>query len=536
MNRLERHNRLLLVILIVFALSSAYVAGSIVPRAFAVGQALFQYSDIFSAVLSHIYSDYVEEVPPKKLVLSAIQGMLKELDPHSNLLTPELAEELSERTNGQYSGIGIEFDIRDGYLVVLQPLEGGPSERVGIQPGDKIVKINGVSAIGITKEEVFKKLRGPKGTKVRVTVKREGVPEDLEFTIVRDRIEIKSVRAAFMLRNKYGYVRLANFNRNTAKDLRKALKKFDSEGIKGLVLDLRTNPGGLMDQAISVADMFLDKGKKIVYTKGRIKSANREYFSREPNPPRYPIIVMINEYSASASEIVAGALQDWDRALIVGRRSFGKGLVQSVYDIGYGYRLKLTTAAYYIPSGRSVQMPWKKKHGNEGENDSLSGNEESSQDTTTTEKNKTPYYTLLKKRIVYGGGGIQPDIELKPNPDLPKWLVETRRKGMFFDFITAYLVERNIHSFKQFKIDQGLLNEFRQYLSQKNISVSEDDFACNLKIVKTLLRAEAAGHISGLNDKLRVISDIDEELQEAVSYFPQAQALLMSDNVKISGD
>ncbi|MFC2075629.1 S41 family peptidase [candidate division KSB1 bacterium] len=543
MKHFERHNSFFILLVAILVLSSAFAIGSWFPRAMAAGEVLLEYSRLISDVLTFVTNDYVEEVPPKELITNAIQGMLQELDPHSNLLTPEVAEDLSERTNGQYSGVGIEFDIHGGYLVVLQPIEDGPSERVGIRPGDRIVKINGESAIGITKEEVFRKLRGRKGSQVEVTVEREGIPDLLDFTITRDKIDIKSVRASFMIDDSYGYVMVSNFNRNTARDLQTAMRKLEADGMRGLVLDLRTNPGGLMDQAIDMVDIFIPRDRMIVYTKGRTKPANREYLSKNDNPVDYPVIVMINRYSASASEIVAGALQDWDRALVIGSsRSFGKGLVQSIYQLEQGYRLKLTTAFYYIPSGRSVQVPWKDEEGNNiyaermerihRDNDETAGEEEVE---VEVEVEKKPYKTKLKKRTVYGGGGVYPDLKVEPNPRVPEWLDKVRRT-MLFDFVTTYIADAGIQSVAGFDRDSGWVEALKEFIVERGETVDEEEFEKQMKMIRGLVRAEVGGHLINANERIRILrTDLDEELLEAIKHFPEAQALIAGVRAQAGG-
>ncbi len=311
---------------------------------------------LFSQVLELVEDNYVKPVPVKELIYGAIQGMLSNLDPHSSFLKPDDYKELQIETKGSFTGIGIEITIKDGVLTVVAPIEGTPAWKAGIKPGDKIIKINGKPTKGMSLMEAVKLLRGPKGTKVTISIFREGQKELIDITLVRDVIPIKSVRFR-TLEPGYGYVRISSFQEKTAEELRKALETLERENnpLKGVILDLRNNPGGLLEAAVEVADEFLEEGV-IVYTKGRKRDQNFE-FRAKPNRNKhpYPVLVLVNAGTASASEIVAGALQDHHRAIIVGTRTFGKGSVQTIIPLPDGSAIKITTAQYYTPSGRSIQ-------------------------------------------------------------------------------------------------------------------------------------------------------------------------------------
>ncbi len=310
---------------------------------------------LFASVLDLVQRNYVKEVEPQKLIYGAIDGMLKALDPHSSFLRPEDYKELQIETKGSFSGIGIEISIKDGILTVVSPIEGTPAEKAGLKANDKIIKIEGKSTKNMSLIDAVKLLRGKKGTKVTISIFREGWNQLKEVTITRDVIPLKSVRSR-SLDKGYGYVRVSSFQNHTASDLKKAIGKLEEEGpLKGLVLDLRNNPGGLLDQAVKVADIFLDQGL-IVYTDGRIKEQVMKFEAHPgPDPNDWPMVVLVNEGSASASEIVAGALQDHKRAVIMGVPTFGKGSVQTIIPIGEGAAVRLTTALYFTPSGRSIQ-------------------------------------------------------------------------------------------------------------------------------------------------------------------------------------
>ncbi len=309
----------------------------------------------FAAVLDLVQRNYVEEVSAKKLITGAIKGMLSSLDPHSAYMQPEDFKELTVETKGSFTGIGIEITLRDGILTVVSPIEGTPAYKAGLKANDKILKINGKSTKNMSLIDAVKLLRGPKGSKVTISIFREGWKQLKDITIVRDVIPIKSVRFK-KLEDGYGYVRISNFREKTFSELTKALDELEKDkGLQGLILDLRNNPGGLLDQAVKVSDEFLDSGL-IVYTDGRIPSQKTK-FEAHPNkkPHKYPIVVVVNEGSASASEIVAGALQDHKRAIILGTQTFGKGSVQTIFPLSDGSAVRLTTARYFTPSGRSIQ-------------------------------------------------------------------------------------------------------------------------------------------------------------------------------------
>jgi carboxyl-terminal processing protease len=310
---------------------------------------------VFSDVIDLVEKTYVDPVESKKLIENAIQGMVSSLDPHSSLLTPEAFKELQIDTQGEFTGIGIHVTMRDNLVTVISPIEGTPAYRAGIKAGDKIIKVDGTATEDL--RDAVKRMRGPKGTEVTITVIREGEPKPLDFKLIRDVIPIYSVKST-TLQPGYGYVWVTNFRENTCDDLIKALDELESRNkpMKGLVFDLRDNPGGVLDQAIQISDLFLDKGI-IMTSKGRLKRHNRTYYAHKDDskPHTYPIVVLINGGSASASEIVAGALQDQKRALIVGTTSFGKGSVQAIENLRDGYAIKLTIARYYTPSGRSIQ-------------------------------------------------------------------------------------------------------------------------------------------------------------------------------------
>jgi carboxyl-terminal processing protease len=327
-----------------------------IQRVSAEDQTVYENLQIFSDVLDIVKENYVQEVQSKELVEGAISGMLRTLDPHSSYLDPDAYKELQVETKGSFGGIGIEITIRDGVLTVVSPLEGTPAYELGIQAGDQILRVDGEPTKEMALMEAVKKMRGPKGTNVVLTIMREEFSKPQDFVITRATIAIRSVRSK-TLEPGYGYIRLSQFQSSTALDLRKEIAKLEKENksLKGLILDMRNNPGGLLDQAVKVSDEFLNEGL-IVYTGGRLKSQDMRFEAHmNTKPHSYPLVVLVNEGSASAAEIVAGALQDHKRAVVVGVKTFGKGSVQTVMPLRNGAALRLTTALYYTPSGRSIQ-------------------------------------------------------------------------------------------------------------------------------------------------------------------------------------
>lgn len=345
------------VLLVGFCLGlGVFLSGQAATNVSAIPREDYESLETFTNILSIVKKNYVDEVNTKELLTGAINGMLNSMDPHSAYLTPDLYKELQMDTQGKFGGLGIEITVKGGILTVVSPIEDTPAFRAGVKSGDQIIKIEDEFTKDITLMQAVKKMRGPKGSKITISIRREGVPEMLDFTLVRDTIRIQSVRSRF-LEEGYGYIRLAQFQERSDRDLQKALEKLSAEkgGIKGLVLDLRNNPGGLLNQAVRVADLFLDGGL-IVYTEGRLEGQKQKYFARkEGSWTGFPMVVLVNGGSASASEIVAGALQDHKRAVVLGTKTFGKGSVQTILPLDDNSALRLTTARYLTPRGRSIQ-------------------------------------------------------------------------------------------------------------------------------------------------------------------------------------
>ena len=354
--RMARKHGVSIAVLLMGIAFGFVLSGQWVSNVSAVPRQDYESLEAFTNILSIVKKNYVEDVETKSLITGAINGMLNSLDPHSAYLTPDLYKELQMDTQGRFGGLGIEITIKSGVLTVVSPIEDTPAFKAGIKPGDMIFKIEDEFTKDMTLIEAVKRMRGPKGTKITISIKREGVPELIDFTLTRDTIRIQSVRSR-SLEEGYGYIRLAQFQERSDRDLQKALEKFKAEkgGIKGLVLDLRNNPGGLLTQAVRITDLFLDSGL-IVYTEGRIESQKHKYFAQKENSwLDFPMVVLVNGGSASASEIVAGALQDHKRAVVLGTKTFGKGSVQTILPLDDNSALRLTTARYFTPKGRSIQ-------------------------------------------------------------------------------------------------------------------------------------------------------------------------------------
>ncbi|MEA2766227.1 MAG: carboxyl-terminal processing protease, partial [Gemmatimonadaceae bacterium] len=355
----------------------------------------FEGAQLFNNVLRHVQNDFVDTVSDSTLYRKSVDGMLHELrDPYSTFLPPERFARLNESTSGNYAGLGLETDLRDGWLIVVAPLPGGPAERAGLQPGDRIVEIMGKPAKGWTSEEASKALRGKAGTAVTLKIERPGAPTPMAMKLVRSTIHQSAVRRTSMLGDGVGYIDLKAFSDSTGKELNGAITSLLAHGMKTLVLDLRTNPGGLLNQGVKVSDLFLNSGQKIVSMRGRLPEANREFAdTAKQRWPDLPLIVLVDGRSASAAEIVAGALQDHDRALIIGTPTYGKGSAQSVVSFGDQGGLKLTTARWFTPAGRSITR--------------ARPNEDDTDDPSPVKRER---FRTDAGRVVYGGGGINPDV------------------------------------------------------------------------------------------------------------------------------
>ena len=465
----------------------------------------------YSEVLSLAEENYADDVDPQKTVYDSIRGMLKTLDPHSNFFDPKSFSQFREDQRGNFYGLGITIAIRNSKPTVISPIPGTPAYRLGIRSGDIISKIESKSTDGLSIQDVVDKLRGPKGTTVNISVQREGIPELLEFSIVRDEIPHYSIPFTFFLRPKIGYIRVDTFTETTEKEITDSLKKLGSD-LEGLILDLRSNPGGYLQAAIAVADKFLKNGQDVLITKGRISSANHRYpASKGTEGPYYPMVVLINSGSASASEIVAGAIQDHDRGLIVGETSFGKGLVQTVFPLSQGAGVSLTTAKWYTPSGRLIQRDYAHKsyydyYWNKGK------------ETAPTEIKYTD-----SGREVFGGGGIAPDAKVEV-PKLNKFQTLLLSKSHIFTFVRNYNVSHPALE-RGFEVNDTILNEFRHFLNSNDVAYQETEFSENLDFIRRQIKYEYFLARFTQEEAQKVLLDGDPQVAKALEVLPQAKAL-----------
>jgi carboxyl-terminal processing protease len=467
----------------------------------------------FDQIASVVSSNYMEDVNTKNMIKAGINGMLSTLDPYSAYLEPKQYRALLEDTQGQFEGLGIEIAIKDGWLTVISPLEDTPAERMGIQAGDRITKIEEVSTKGITEEEAIGKLRGKKGTVVHITVEREGISEPMEYTIERDVISLRSVPFYGIVTDGIGYIRLNSFSDITADELKEATSELQRKKIKSLILDLRGNPGGLLTEAVRAANVFLEQNKLVVEIKGKVKFQNKEFYASDKALfPDLPLAVLVDGGSASGSEIVAGAIQDWDRGVLIGDTTFGKGLVQTVFDLEDGAGLKLTTAKYYIPSGRSIQKP-------EDLKSDVSSPEESETDSSKSDSAqvKQKFYTI-GGRVVYGGGGIAPDVTV-PYEELSPLEYNLLAKLSFFDFAVHYTAT-HAHLPKDFEVDEKMLSEFKQFLKTKDFSYKTTS---ELELEKLKSAVKEEGRSEAVNQEIKRLEELlsmekENDIQKSEAY------------------
>ena len=416
--------------------------------------------DVFGRVYKEIVSNYVDEVDPEKFMRSGIDGMLETLDPYTVYLPEKEGEELDMLTHGQYGGIGVSIGVKDGYITVLSPMEGYSAYKQGIKAGDKIIEIDGIKVIGVNADSVRSKVRGEPGTTLDMKIEREGEKKPLDFVLVREEIQVHNVGYYGYIKDGIGYIKLERFSRLAGEEVRQAIKEMKAKGeLKGIVLDLRDNPGGLLEAAVEVVSKFLPTGSTIVTTRGRKTIEEKKYtVEEEPIAADIPLAVLMNKGSASASEIVAGAMQDLDRGIILGTRSFGKGLVQTVIPLSPNASMKITTARYYTPSGRCIQ-----------EIDYLHKNKDGVFATTPDSLRRE--FKTRKGRSVKEFGGIFPDTVVE-NGERSGIYVELLRKAMFFSFATTYVVQHQTCT-GDFVVTDSVLKEFEEYLKAQKFEFVE---------------------------------------------------------------
>lgn len=481
--------------------------------------------------ISHLYVDSVDE---NRLVESAIIEMLQQLDPHSAYSNAEETKKMNEPLQGNFEGIGVQFQMMEDTLLIIQPVSGGPSEKVGIVAGDRIVAVNdsAIAGVQMSTDEIMSRLRGPKGTRVRLGIVRRGVAGVLPFTVVRDKIPIFSLDAAYRIAPRTGYIRINRFGSTTAQEFGEALKRLQKEGIKDLILDLQGNGGGYLNAAIELANEFLGQGELVVYTEGR--AARRSEFAAQGNGTFRTgrLVVLVDEYSASASEIVTGAIQDWDRGVVVGRRTFGKGLVQRPIDLPDGSMMRLTVARYYTPAGRCIQKPYLKggeEMLDQYHSDLLTryNHGELMHADSIHLPDSLKYQTRRLARTVYGGGGIMPDFFVPL--DTTRYTLYHRQlaaHGLINQSVTRYIEKhrqelkaayKSIEAFDaRFTIGDDLLSDLRALAEEKKLGCNDEQYARTLPQLTLQLKALVARDLWDINEYFRVMNTADPVVKQAL--------------------
>ena len=484
---------------------------------------------------------YVDSVNENSLVESAIVKMLSQLDPHSTYSNPDEVKEMNEPLQGNFDGIGVQFQMMEDTLLVIQPVSGGPSEKVGILAGDRIIAVNdsAIAGVKLSTEDIMKRLRGPKGTKVDLTVLRREVKDLLHFTVKRDKIPLYSLDAAYMIEPGIGYIRVSRFAMTTGKEFLEAMQKLQAKGMVDLILDLQGNGGGYLNAAIDLANEFLGPRELIVYTEGRAEKRSNFFAKGNGHFQQGRLVLLVDEYSASASEIVAGAMQDWDRAVIVGRRSFGKGLVQRPIDLPDGSMIRLTVARYYTPSGRSIQKPYTKS-AKDGGNAVEVDFEQYRSDLIVRYNNgelmhadsihfpdSLKYTTKRLGRTVYGGGGIMPDyfvpMDTTSYTKLHRNLVA---KGVINKTSSVYIdthrkdLQRRFKEFNAFnagyQVGNDVLDILKEEAEKAKVDLTDEEYQQSLPLIRTQLKALMARDLWDISEYYQVINTANESVQHAI--------------------
>ncbi|MAV64652.1 MAG: peptidase [Candidatus Marinimicrobia bacterium] len=481
----------------------------------------------FHKVIRLIDEQYVEDVDFDFLMEGAISGMLNKLDPHSAFINKQDFQKTTEEFDGEFEGIGIEFSIIDDYITVITPIIDGPSDKAGLQSGDKIIKINGESAYQISTADVLKKLKGPKDTSVEVTIQRKD-QTPFSRTLIRDKIPLKSIVSYFIMNKNVGYIKLSRFSKKTFLEFVDAYNSLEKKGMENLLLDLRDNPGGLLDQAINLLDMFISTNDTLLYTKGRIWGANESYKATfNYSDKKIPIICLINRGSASASEIISGTLQDLDRGLVVGETSFGKGSVQRQYELDDSTATRITVAKYYTPSGRSIQRPYE-----DGIDEYYYYNLNDNRELTDSIKNTLPIFKTKKGRKVYGGGGITPDIYYRDTTKLAQPTLELVFNSNRPLFNYSESIKANHSQYKDFDLfyeNRSLnYNDFYIWLKNNEYEISSEVLIKDWEYIENRLTAELANKIFDRNLYYKTIILNDAVVKESLKYFEQARLLLLN--------
>jgi carboxyl-terminal processing protease len=489
---------------------------------------------VFTAALEAIQREYVDELPSDRVVYAAIDGMLKTLDPHSSFFDPKEYAQMRERQQGSYYGLGVTIASIDGDITIQSIFEGSPAYKTGIRRGDVIAKVGDEDMKGWTTEQAVRRLKGPKGTSVNISIRRRGYDELIPMAVVRDEVNITTVRGYFMIDKDTGYVKLAEFSETSDRELGAALEQLKARGMKRLVLDLRDNPGGLLDQAIRVSNRFLPKGDLVVYQRGRVPNSDQDYFAEESGDyQNAPMVVLVNRNSASASEIVSGALQDHDRALVVGETTFGKALVQSVYRISQDAGVAVTTARYYTPSGRMIQRPW------DGSFDEYLTYTLRDQKERTDHSGADVKYTDAGRKV-YSGGGVEPDkfmagpIEGFSPSRFGRLLFARQAFVTFADQFTAAgdtrmaVANKNRKPItKGFVVDDAMVADFRTMLESQKVKIDEAAFRQDDAFIRAMIHYEIDMALFGVEEARRNLISRDPQAQFALQQFGEAERLTL---------
>ena len=486
---------------------------------------------LFTTALAAVEREYVEELPSDRLVYGAIEGMLKTLDPHSSFFDPKQYAQMRERQHGSYYGLGITIQVIDGDITVMTIFEGSPAFKQGLRRGDVIARIEGEDTKGWTSDQAVKRLKGPKGTKVNISLRRRGADELINMDVIRDEVNITTVRGAFMMDKETGYVKLAEFSETSDRELGAALEQLTAKGMKRLVFDLRDNPGGLLDQAIRIGNRFLPQGELIVYQKGRAENSDQEYRAVDKSDyTSLPLVVLVNRNSASASEIVSGALQDHDRGVIVGETTFGKALVQSVYRISNEAGVAVTTGRYYTPSGRLIQRPWDAKF-DEYYTYALRDQKEEQRSSADLK------YTDAGRKV-YGGGGVQPDKFFGGpvegfNPSIFGRMLYGRQT--FANFADQFRAEgdtrlsaanKNKKAIARgFAIDDAMMADYRALLAQQKVKIDEAAFKQDEPFIRAMIHYDIDLALFGIDEARKNLIAADPQAQFAFKQFSEAEKL-----------
>ena len=521
-------------LIVVVAVISFMSGGWLLQRGVASGGNVYQQARLFDDVLGHVSAYYVDSVGETDLYDRATRGMLEQLkDPYSVLLTGDDYKALTEQTSGNYAGLGIQIDVRDGWITVVAPLPDTPAERAGVSTGDQIIEVDGRSTEGWKNDEAVKALRGEAGSKVTISVRRSGVSDPIKFSLVRAQIHIRSVPPGTMFDGGVGYISLNPVAETSADELQSEITAMKGKGMKSLILDLRLNPGGLLDQGVKVADLFLDQKQEIVATRGRARGSTKEFYDEAKQAwPGLPIVVLVNDGTASAAEIIAGALQDHDRAVVVGTPTFGKGLVQTLFPLGDGVALKLTTARWYTPSGRTIQRTAKNEEDQAVQaaveaGDTVPGvpDKEHSDSAIRTR----PIFHTDAGRVVRGGGGIVPDLVIRPDSlsgaekDFAKAL--GNHLPEYRDVLTSFALEAKksgaVKS-ESFTVTPEMRQQVYQQLRAKGIDLTPQVYDGASGLITEQLGYEMARYVFGRPAEFRRRAQDDKQLQTAMSLLRKA--------------